>query len=168
MHSSAVGLSTQWCKLILPEKQEDKMSKWPRERFDNWVSESNFVTEEWVNKKKKNRRETEQTWSQRHEFIIHFNFLFVCLSSAETCQRILSPLCHGSSSSTSNSPSCKSSLLVWSLSLAVVCILLQPFIIAPCALSATIQIVFAARHYNSCLCCTKPLICLSTCKRLNL
>lgn len=79
MHSSAVGLSTQWCKLILPEKQEDKMSKWPRERFDNWVSESNFVTEEWVNKKK-NKTEEKQN---RHEardmnslFILTFS-LFV-------------------------------------------------------------------------------------------
>lgn len=62
----------------------------------------------------KNRKDV--TSSRRPKFITHLNFLFVFLSSAETCQRILSPLCHGSSSSTSNSPSCKSPSLVWSVS----------------------------------------------------
>lgn len=101
------------------------------------------------------------------------NFLLVCLSSAETCRRIRSPPCRGSSFSTSNSPSCKSPRLVWSLlppyshspSMAFVCVLLRQFIMTPRALSASIQIVSAAFHYNSRLCCTKPLICLSTCKK---
>lgn len=64
------------------------------------------------------RTSTGHDISERLEvMLLSFNFLSVFLSSAETCQRILSPPCHGSSSNTSNSSSCKSSCLIWSLSL---------------------------------------------------
>lgn len=77
---------------------------------------ASFALKTRAHKNKTWRRKTQQTWqtwNHQHK-ISQFNAVFVLslfLSRTETCQRILSPLCHGSSSSTSNSPSCKSCLI---------------------------------------------------------
>lgn len=65
-------------------------------------------------------------------------------------------------------PTLRAVSLFSSVLLAFVCILLQHFIIVLNVPSASIQIVLAAYHYNYCLCCTKPPICLSICERPNL
>lgn len=114
------------------------------------------------------------------------NFLLVCLSPTETCQRIRSPPCRGSSFSISNSTSCKSPPPTSRLGSS-----LHPFIPPPpphppapptfclCFTTAIYhthphlpmrylpQYKLSPPHFITIatFCRTKPVICLSTCKK---
>lgn len=113
------------------------------------------------------------------------NFLLVCLSPTETCQRIRSPPCRGSSFSISNSTSCKSPppppasahpSIPSSLLLLLTLQLLQPFVCFTTAIYHTHphlpmcylpQYKLSPPHFITIatFCRTKPVICLSTCKK---